>query len=253
MTDHLEGERTSSDLAHAVGCSRPGQVRLSKTSIAALEQCPKKLWLKLYQPHVARFSPATLRLFAAGHLVGELARREYPNGALVELDHHNLLAAIQVTRSLLEQPHSQPIFEAAFCHSNVVVRADILLPAEDGSWDLIEVKNSGGVRPAYISDLTTQAWVIEGSGVRLRGLYIRHPFKPLRPWGRAHPVHFTDVELGEVVKSGIAMKEDIVRRGAEVARGGMPVTRVGSHCSTPYRCEFFEYCRSSDTESNLRN
>ena len=235
------------DYGHArqqPGLARPGPVRLSKTSIAAFEQCPKKLWFKLHQPHLARFSATTLRLFASGHLVGELARREYHNGILVEQDHHNLLGAVAVTRRLIERAHPQPVFEAAFYHANVVVRADILLPDGGGRWHLVEVKNSGRVRPAYISDLTTQAWVIEGCGVPLSGMYIRHPVKPLRPWGRSHPVHFTDVELGEEVRAGIAEKAPIVGEALQTGAGFMPETATGPHCFRPYRCEFFVHCRS---------
>ena len=226
------------------GLARPGPVRLSKTSIAAFEQCPKKLWFKLHQPHLARFSATTMRLFASGHLVGELARREYRNGILVEQDHHNLLGAVAVTRRLIERAHPQPVFEAAFYHANVVVRADILLPDGGGRWHLIEVKNSGRVRPAYISDLTTQAWVIEGCGVPLSGMYIRHPVKPLTPWGRSHPVHFTDVELGEEVEAGIAEKAAIVGEALHTGAGFMPGTATGNHCLRPYRCEFFGHCNS---------
>ena len=227
----------------------PAPPRLSKTSIAGFEQCAKKLWLKIHRPEAARYDPATLQLFASGHLVGELARKAYPSGIMVEEDHHQLLAAIATTRRLMDRAKPQPIFEAAFHHANVVVRADILEPAGPGAWRLTEVKNSGRVRPAFVSDLATQAWVLAGAGVSLSGVYLRHPVEPLRPWRRQHAVRFVDVDLGAEVRSLIGQKAEIVRSASEIAAGAMPDIVTGLHCSAPYRCEFREFCRSSRPNS----
>lgn len=217
-------------------------VRLSKTSIASLEQCDKKFWLRLHHPKLGRWTETTLRVFATGHLIGELARLCYPTGTLVKHDHTDLPAAISQTRSLLNRTDPQPIFEGAFFHRSVVIRADILVPASDGSWEIFEVKNSGGVRPAYISDLASQTWVMHGTGLRLSGIYIRHPVKPLRPWGRAHPISFIDVDVARSVMRAVAGKDDTVRHGIEVATSAMPEVRMGAQCSKPYRCEFVEHC-----------
>ena len=218
-------------------------VRLSKTSIACLEQCHRKFWLRMHKPQTAQFTDTTRRVFAIGHLVGELARRCYPSGTLVEHDHNNLAAAISQTRSLVDDTNPKPIFEGAFYYRNMLVRADILIPTAGGSWQVVEVKNSGSVRPAYVSDLASQVWVMKGAGLDVSGMYIRHPLKPLRPWAAPHPLSFINVDVAKDVASAVQLKSDTVARGIEVANGAMPETALGEHCSKPYRCEYLEFCR----------
>lgn len=233
------------------GASLP--TRLSKTSIASFEQCSRKLWLKVHRPEAAQFDAATLRLFASGHVVGELARRAFPAGTLVAEDHNQLVAALARTRELLARPSPQPIFEGAFLHANVIIRADILVPAGEGTWNTIEVKNSWGVRPAHISDLASQCWVLEGCGVKLSGIYLRHPVEPLRPWRSAHRLAFVDADVGEQVRLIMDQKSEVVRDASVVASGDLPDVSTGPHCVAPYRCEFRDFCGLAKPDgANLR-
>src|SRR5687768_13257076 len=66
---------------------------LSKSRIAAFEQCPKRLWLQVHRPETGVVDPDTQAKFEIGHEVGELARTFYPDGVMVE-DETDMRAAL---------------------------------------------------------------------------------------------------------------------------------------------------------------
>src|SRR5436190_2157531 len=81
-------------------------------------------------------------------------------------------AAIARTAELLTG--QTPLFEATFRHEQVLVRVDIMTPAEAGKWHVAEVKSSTGPKDYQLSDLATQVWVMEGSSVKIASASIRH-------------------------------------------------------------------------------
>jgi hypothetical protein len=58
-------------------------VRLSKTKLMAGLQCPKRLYLSVYQPELAQVDAGLEARFAIGHEVGAVARLLYPEGHLI--------------------------------------------------------------------------------------------------------------------------------------------------------------------------
>ena len=48
---------------------------LSKSRLAAFQQCPKRLWLEVHRRDLLTYGDAAQRRFDVGHAVGELARR----------------------------------------------------------------------------------------------------------------------------------------------------------------------------------
>ena len=114
-------------------------MRLSKSKLTAYEICPRRFWLQIHRPALARRDPDTLRIFAAGHMVGELARARYPQGVLVAEGHTEVDAALARTADLIQAPVPRPIFEGAFIRDDVVIRADILEPDGCGAWKLAEI------------------------------------------------------------------------------------------------------------------
>lgn len=63
-------------------------------------------------------------------------------------------------------PPSVPaIFEGAFLHKDVLVRADVLERTANG-WSLIEVKSGTRVKEGvHDNDVAVQVWVLQGAGV----------------------------------------------------------------------------------------
>jgi hypothetical protein len=223
----------------------PPTLRLSKSKIAAFEHCPRRLWLQVYRHELARFDASTLRLFEAGHLVGELARLQFNEGTLVSEGHREVAAALTRTFQLVRAPNQMPIFEAAFQRSGVIIRADILEPDGWGGWRLIEVKNSASVKPYQLLDVATQAWALRGNPICVSSVIIRHLERPLRNPADAVRIRFVNQDVTAEIKPIIARRTATVHRARAVLQAGEPDVKPGSHCIRPFRCEFRTHCSAN--------
>ena len=74
--------------------------RLSKSRITAGLQCGKRLWLVIHRPELEVYSADTQRRFAAGNSVGEVARKLYGAGELID-GGRNLSQALRDTEAAL--------------------------------------------------------------------------------------------------------------------------------------------------------
>lgn len=217
--------------------------RLSKSKIASYQHCPKRLWLQVHRRELAEVDPATEKLLRAGHFVGEIARSRVPGGILIAADHRAIDAALTETRRLLNSPVLKPIFEAALQRDGVLIRADILEPDGWGGWRLIEVKNSGKVRPYQVRDVATQHWVATGAGLSIPSVVIRHVKRPLRDVDmRVHRTAFVDADVTSEAVRLAKLLPQIVVKARRVVAGPEPQPPAGMHCVRPFRCEFLNYC-----------
>lgn len=89
--------------------------------------------------------------------MGELARAVFGSGKLVSPGPVDCAAAD--TAELLDDPHCGYLYEAAFAHEDVAIRADIISKYA-GGLELIEVKSSTRVKDEHLLDCAIQAWVI---------------------------------------------------------------------------------------------
>src|SRR5688572_20283415 len=111
--------------------------QLSKTRFLSGLQCEKRLYFESYYPELATpFDRATRARLDEGRGVGELARRRFADGWLVAHDNLHHHEADLETRSKMADPSVPAIYEAAFTHADVRVRADVLVRTPDGSFDL---------------------------------------------------------------------------------------------------------------------
>ena len=217
-------------------------MRLSKSKIAAYEICPRRLWLQIHRPSLGQFDADTLRVFAAGHMVGELARARYPHGILVSEGPREIDVALARTAELLHAPVQRPIFEGAFMRDNVIIRADILEPDGWGGWKLAEVKNSGSVKSYQLRDVASQSWVMSGNNVCLSSVIIRHVQRPVRSANSLVRARFIDADVTADIRSLVAGRQRVVDEAKSVAQSAEPAIAPGPHCLRPFRCEYRHHC-----------
>ena len=103
------------------------QVRrgLSKSRIAAFEQCPKRLWLSIHRRELAQQDESALARFTVGHEVGAAACAQLPAGVVIRVL-PDPRAALHATRALLANGHTAPIYEATLKNDGVLVQIDVL-------------------------------------------------------------------------------------------------------------------------------
>ena len=228
--------------------------RLSKSVIAAFDQCPRRLWFQVHLPDAAAASDGSAQLrLTAGTQVGAIARTLVPDGTLVNTG-RNMQAAIAKTAELIAKA-DQPIFEATLIYNDVLVQIDILIPVTTGSetaWRLIEVKSSTAPKPHHVADLATQIWVAEQCGLKIASASVRHLNRNFILDRAGHyDGLFSDAELYDDAARAAANLSMTIAEARCVLAGDEPELPTGAHCSSPYVCEFGDHCKQSEPEPTL--
>lgn len=206
----------------------------------AHRQCPKRLWLEVCRPDLADDS-GTQAVFAAGHVVGDIARQLHPGGELIEGE--NLTQSLALTQEALSSRPRRPLYEATFDYQGTLIRADLLLPRARRGYRLVEVKASGSVKPQYLEDVAIQAWVMDKAGIALRSLELAHVDTQWTYPGREDYQGLLSYEdVTEDVNDRLDEVEDWVDAARETLSGTEPDIAPGPQCSKPYPCPFMHYC-----------
>jgi hypothetical protein len=215
---------------------------LSKSKIAAFEQCPKRLWLEVHRAEEAVIDEDMQARFDVGHAVGELACASYPDGIMIEPE-PDMNAAIERTAKLLAAWPSRPLFEATFRHEQVLARVDIMTPAEDGAWHVAEVKSSASAKDYQVSDLATQCWVLQSAGVKIASASIRHIDSSFVYQGdEDYRGLLKDAPADAIIGPIMATRAETAREALLTLEGAEPDREPGAHCTKPFSCQFQDYC-----------
>ncbi|THJ23573.1 MAG: DUF2779 domain-containing protein [Nitrospira sp. CG24E] len=229
----------------------PKAVRLSKSKFLSGLQCHKRLYLEVHQPSLAtKPDAATQAMFDMGTEVGELARSRFPGGVLVTAGYRQSEAALAQTAELIQDLAVPAIFEGAFLHGGVLVRADVLerVQTEEGQfcgWRLIEVKSSTRVKDVHLEDLAVQSEVILGAGLTLVSTGLMHINTGY--FYRDGAIDLMELFSIQDLSEAVAQRRaEVPARLAEMSRmllqAQPPAIEPDQHCHTPYDCPFWEHC-----------
>jgi CRISPR/Cas system-associated exonuclease Cas4 (RecB family) len=226
--------------------------RLSKSRFMAGLQCHKRLYLELYAPEItAELDETTLARFRTGTTVGELARQGFAGGRLIAHDHEHHADAEAETRALLDDPNVPALYEGAFSHDHVAVRADIIARQRAKEFDLIEVKSTASWKEPHLFDLAVQLYVLEGAGMQVGRACLMHLNRDYVYQGGAYDLErlFTSADLTERVR---ALQPDIAAALAAMRQplwaDVPPPIKTGPHCRAPYVCPFYDHCHGDGPE-----
>ncbi len=221
-------------------------LRLSKSTYLTGKQCHLRLWHHFHARHLAAPDSEALQLiFDTGHEVGELACQRYPGGHLVVHDHEHVPEALAETQQIIAANAAPALFEVAFEHRHVLVRADVLERLPDGGWRLVEVKSSTRLKEVFILDVAVQLWVLRGAGLDVRDagvLTLNRDYAydgvrlDVNALFKLHPVFDEAVAL----QQGIGEEAQAMR--AMLAQPEAPDVAPGDHCFKPYHCPYYAHC-----------
>jgi CRISPR/Cas system-associated exonuclease Cas4 (RecB family) len=219
---------------------------LSKTRFQYAMICRKRAWLDAHRRELGRSPDAALRLrLADGHRVGRLARELWAGGVLVTEPSARHARAAARTSLLLEDPSVGAIFEGAFAHDGLRIRADVVVRS-GSSFELVEVKSSARLRDDHLLDLAIQAYVLDGSGVELASASLLH-VDPSYVWpgGDLDPASlFVRVDLTDDVFRLLPEVRDRAREFRAVLAGpDPPPVAMGPQCHKHDLCPFLAVCR----------
>jgi hypothetical protein len=214
---------------------------LTKSAYLLGMQCDKLLWVYQNQRELMpEVDESTQAIFDQGHRVGDLAKTLYPEG--IEIDWsagHD--RGIAQTRAVLQE--RKPLFEAGFVDGRTHARADILAPAANGRWDLIEVKSSSKVKDEHIPDVAFQKQVYEGAGIRIHKCFVMHIDTSYVRYGEVDAEQLMlRTEVTQEVKARADEVESESRRMISVISAKKcPKVDVGPHCAD---CPLHDDCWS---------
>lgn len=213
---------------------------LSKSRFVTGCQCHKLLWWTVHEPNATELQPDKVLqdLFNQGRQVGELARRRYPGGVLIDLPHTARTERLAATRDALDQG-SPAVFEATFIAQDTFVAIDVLEQQGDG-YRLIEVKSSNSQKDEHIPDVAVQAYIAAACGAEISSAEVLH----LNPEFR-HPDAgdlFVRTDVTRAVVQYLPNVPDELARQQTMLEGPLPDVPIGLQCFEPRECPFLERC-----------
>ena len=229
------------------------QPGLSKTTFLMGRQCSKLLWFRYNaKDQIPAPSAATQAVFDQGTEVGELAQQFFPGGIEIDTAPGDFDGAIRRTSDALKL--RRPIYEATFAFGSGYARADILVPVAGNAWDLVEVKSTTSLKEeVHLPDITFQAFVLTGAGIKLRKCFLAHINNEFVRHGPVDPKKFFTLE--DVTKPVSALSRDIEDQIDAMQRvigaKSHPEIQIGPHCDSPYTCALHDHCWSFLPEASV--
>jgi len=198
------------------------------------------------------YSEMQKAVFQRGTNVGILAQKLFPGGVDTspknQFDYGNCL---KKTGNEIKAG-SEIIYEAGFQFNEVLVIADIIVK-DKNSWKVYEVKSSSSISETYINDTALQYYVLSNSGLKIKDfsiIYINNQY--IRQGKLDINSLFVIVSILEQILLKQEFIADNVERFKEILiKKNMPDIDIGEHCHNPYRCGFFNYCRTHIPENSI--
>ena len=174
------------------GNSTGRQKILTKSKYLNGLQCPKLLWISVNDKNrLPEVDESKQKLFDEGHIVGEYAKKLFPEG--VDIEDEDFGKNLEETKKLIKE--TKILFEPAFMIDRLYSRADIFEPTKDG-WNIIEVKSSTEVKDVNIQDVAFQKYVYEKAGLKINKCFLLH-------------INNQYIRQGEIELDKLFTKEDI--------------------------------------------
>jgi len=146
-----------------------GERWISKSLFLTSLRCPKLAWTSIHESQKLTTSASNQHHIEEGRKVGELARKLFPDGTLIQSD-SPAQAEMKTRQALFKK---QPIFEACLRHNDTYTYADILIPRRQ-FWDILEVKSGTSVTEDHHIDVAFQKHVYHGAGIHTGRCYLMH-------------------------------------------------------------------------------
>lgn len=227
---------------------------LSKSKIIAFRQCPKRLWLEVNKPELAKVSESTQASFDVGHRVGEIARSIYDpkkSGIMIDIQKEGFSQALARSQTLTNA--DVPIFEAGFSGNGLLAFADVMLPLEQNGqrvWKMVEVKSSTSVKDYHLDDIAVQSYVAKVAGLQLQSVSLAHIDNTwVYPGGGDYAGLLVEDDLTQTALGRTDEVISWVNNARDVLAGVEPDISTGEHCASPFECGFYEYCTRHDAKA----
>ena len=225
---------------------------LTKSKYLVGLQCTRYLWVLLNEPdRIPKPDASTQHRFDEGHLVGEWAKKLFPDGIDISAD--DFKDNLRQTEALLK--NRKPLFEAGFKIDNIFSRVDVLKPVSNDEWDIIEVKSSTRVKDVNIHDVSFQRYCCEKYGLKIRKCFLMHINNEYIRQFEIDPaglLTMTEITT-EVDETTNGIRQRIDNMFSTIVARKCPAITIGEQCNSPYECPLKEECWGFLPENNVFN
>jgi len=220
--------------------------RISKSQYLKGRQCPKALWYYRHRRDLYPEIPESKqRLFDSGHEVGQLAQRCFEDGIEITEKYYQIDKAIASTIRAVNHGH-QAIYEATACsRDGAYSRIDILRKVADTEkWDLVEVKQSTGLKDYHLDDMALQRYAFQGGGYNIRASFLMHVNNQYVRRGKLDPKGLLTLQdCTALVESRLPHVPGYLADLLEILNSDMePEIEIGEHCKKPFECDYVHHC-----------
>jgi hypothetical protein len=225
---------------------------ISKSKFLSGLQCHKLLWHAYNAKDlIPEPDAATQAIFDQGHEVGALAKQMFPDGVEVGDGVLDLDETIRLTREAIKL--RRPMFEAAFSAEGGYCRVDILRPALNDAWDIIEVKSTTSLKDVHLEDLAFQTWVLTSAGLKIRACYLCHINSDFVRRGDIDPKNFFVLEdvTAQVSSLSRNVEDKLGDMFKTIRQRQHPDIKIGPQCDDPYTCALHDHCWKFLPEHNV--
>ena len=214
---------------------------ISKSQYIKGLQCHKYLWLQKKRPELRdTLDSSQVSLYNSGTSIGALAQDLFPGGIEVAFTQDDFNAMLAKTKKLIAEG-AEVIYEATFSEKGVFARADILVRRGD-RWDMYEVKGSTSVKDVHVDDASVQ-WYALSNAIELNRafiVYINNQY--VRDGELDVQKLFAIADITDEVQDKQYNIESTLADMNEMLQEAEPDIDIGTHCSNPYGCEFYDHC-----------
>ncbi|MFC2011172.1 DUF2779 domain-containing protein [Chloroflexota bacterium] len=208
---------------------------LSKTKYITGLQCPRLIWIEVHEPgKIPETDPVTQHVFDQGHLVGELAKKLFPEG--IDVPQDSFMGNIEKTKELLRE--RKPLFEAGIFAEPLYSRVDILCPVGEEEWDIAEVKSSTSVKDVHINDVAFQRYCCTQAGLNIRNCYLALINNQYVRDGEIDAEGLLNIHdvTDKVEEASVGIEERIDGIWEVINQETCPEMIIGPRCRDPYEC-----------------
>ena len=189
-------------------------MQLSKSEYMMFLKQPAWLWLKKNDPKkLPPVDENTQALFDAGHQFEPYAESLFPEGATLGFSDYSEYLSLPERAQDAIKNGTQVLFQPRFEWQDFTCICDIVSFVGDNEVDLYEIKASTTAKVEHEFDLAFQTAVLEGTGLKVRNIFVIH-------------VNNKYVRNGAIEADKITSTEDItdkVRKRSEATAKYMPL------------------------------
>ena len=225
---------------------------ISKSRFVSGVQCSKKIYFEYFRNDLKLpVSESIQQIFDLGHTVGTLAQKSFPDGKdATPEDFSDFSKSIEQTKQWIAE-ETETVYEATFATENTLVMLDILHRENDEIW-AIEVKSSTSVKEYHYTDSAFQYYVMSKSGYVPDRFFLMHINNLYVKNGEitSELFHLEDITK-DIIEMQFWVEENFENFLKILELKEEPAVEIGTHCSSPFECEFTHHCWKHVPENSV--